>query len=77
MRNYVSVSAYVDVDIDLSEIDDDALLEEVDRRKLRCVDLTPEQFNESLTKIWELRHLNKPYGEQLDDLLRTHLGKAV
>lgn len=77
MSRYVTINT--DVDIDLSDIDDDNLIEEIERRDL---DIPGELFDQeeakyALIKIWELRRVGKDYQKELDDLIYHGLGKII
>ena len=77
MSRYVTINT--DVDIDLSDIDDDDLIEELERRDL---DIPGELFDreeakDALIKIWELRRTGKDYQKELDDLIYHGLGKII
>jgi hypothetical protein len=70
---------YVTVDVDLSEFDDDDLLEEV---KLRNLSLgigyaTGEQMSEIITTIWIKRREGKDYQKEIDDLIYCGIDKIL
>ena len=75
MSRYITVSA--DVDVYLDEIDTDDLMEELESRGVMLGADSPEDNNEMLTKIWELRRLGKPFDRELDQLIYSVLGKGV
>ena len=75
MSRYITVSA--DVDVYLDEIDTDDLMEELESRGVMLGADSPEDNNEMLTKIWELRRLGKPFDRELDQLIYSVLGKVV
>ena len=76
---YRTITAEVDVDIDLDEFDDDQLLDELESRGLdmnsRFVD--GDQMREILEKIWIKRRTNKDYQRELDDLIYFGIGKIL
>ena len=70
--------AYVTVDVDLDQIDDDDLLNEVKYRNLSIGDYaTPEQMNEIISAIWQKRREGKDYQKELDDLIYHGIGKIL
>lgn len=75
----ISVSTYVDVDVDLSEIEDDELLDELESRGLdmnsKFVD--GDQMSGLLEAIWLKRRSGKDYQKELDDMIYFGLGKIV
>lgn len=76
---WVNVNAEVDVRDILDEIDDDDLIEELERRGL---DMNTEFVDgdttrDILTRIWENRRVGKDYQRELDDLIYYCLGKII
>lgn len=75
----ITVSTYVDVDVDLSEIEDDELLDELESRGLdmntKFVD--GDQMRGILEAIWLKRRSGKDYQKELDDMIYYGLGKIV
>jgi hypothetical protein len=71
-----TVYTEVEVDVDLSDFDDDDLIEEVERRRLG-VDLAPEDTKELIDKIYHLRRLGRDYEQDLDQLIYAVTGRAV
>jgi hypothetical protein len=70
--------AYITVDVDLDQIDDDDLLDEVKYRNLSVGDYaTSEQMNEIITAIWQKRREGKDYQKELDDLIYHGIGKIL
>ena len=70
--------AYITVDVDLDQIDDDDLLDEVKYRNLSVSDYaTSEQMNEIITAIWQKRREGKDYQKELDDLIYHGIGKIL
>jgi hypothetical protein len=76
---YRTVTAEVDVDVDLEEFDDSDLLDELERRGLdmnnRFVD--GDQMRELLTQIWIKRRTKADYQRELDDLIYFGIGKIL
>lgn len=75
---YRTISAYVDVEVDLDDFDDDDLIEELESRGFM---ISPEDgsisHNELLVSIWEKRRLGRNYDTELDNLIYNVLGKIV
>lgn len=73
----VNISTWVDVDVDLSEIEDDELLEELESRGLGR-ELTDDVDTKSLLEaVWVKRRNGYDYQKELDDLIYHALGKIV
>jgi hypothetical protein len=76
---YRTITAEVDVDIELEEFDDDDLLDELERRGLdmntKFVD--GDRMREILEQIWLKRRTNKDYQRELDDLIYFGIGKIL
>lgn len=79
--SYRTVSASIEVDVDdvLEEIDDDELIEELERRGLdmntKFVD--GDTMRELLTAIWLKRRLGKDYQDELDKMIYFGIGKVL
>ena len=70
--------AYITVDVDLDQIDDEDLLDEVKYRNLSVGDYaTSKQLNEIITMIWQKRREGKDYQKELDDLIYHGIGKIL
>lgn len=71
--------AYVEVEVDLDQFDDDELLEEVAARNLR-ID-TPEaegsETHQLITTIWLKRRLGVDYDADIDKLIYHVIGKVI
>lgn len=71
--------AYVEVEIDLNQFDDDELLEEVTARNLSIA--TPEgegsETHQLITTIWLKRRLGVDYDADIDALIYHVIGKAI
>jgi hypothetical protein len=72
----VTVSTYVDVDVDLDEIDTDDLIAELESRG-RGMEVASQSGTELLTAIYEKRRLGKDYQAELDRLIYIGIGKIV
>lgn len=77
--SYISTSVDIDVQDVLDELNDDELIEELERRGLemntKYVD--GDQMREWLTAIWLNRRNGKDYQRELDNLIYFGLGKIV
>jgi signal recognition particle GTPase len=69
-------TVYTEVDVELSDFDDDDLIEEVERRRLG-VDVAPEDTKELVDKIYHLRRQGRDYESELDQLIYAVTGRAV
>lgn len=67
---------WVTVDLDMSEIDTDDLIEELEARGEYKQENSFDAQQE-LIKIWELRRLGKPYEAELDAYIYHILGKVI
>lgn len=76
---YINVDVDVDTDDILREMDDEELIDELERRgkdfNTRFVD--GDVACEKLTKIWMLRRLGKDYDRELDEFIYYILGKTI
>ena len=68
--------AHMYVEIDLSDVDDDELIEELVSRGY-TVGESSEPSDEALTKIYNLKRLGKPYEQELDAYIYDTLGKVI
>ena len=77
MGRYITVTA--DVEVDLSDIDTDDLIDELETRgrdyNTRGVDA--DEMRNLLEKIWLNRRTGKDYQNELDKLIYGVLGKIV
>lgn len=70
--------AYVTVDVDLAEFDDDELAEELRERGFKVYeDDQPYSDNELVTLIYENKRLGKDYTKLLDDLIYQMIGRVL
>lgn len=76
---YVNVDVDVDEDLFLSQIDDDKLIKELERRRsdYNTQDIDSDIAREKLEKIWLLRREGKNYDAAVDNLIYYVLGKVV
>jgi hypothetical protein len=65
----------VEVDVDLSDFDDDDLLEELEDRNIHTIG--GEDNRELLNAIWLKRRMGQDYQKELDDLIYQALGYVV
>jgi hypothetical protein len=65
------------VDIDLSDIDDDELVEELEDRGYRIVENGLEEESSLITEIYLLRRLGRPYDHLVDKLIYEAIGKVI
>ena len=71
-----TVYTEVEVDVELSDFDDDDLIEEVERRRLG-VDIATDDAKELIEKIYHLRRLGRDYESELDQLIYAVTGRAA
>ncbi len=76
---YVNVDVDVDVQDVLDELDDDELIEELERRGkgFNTEFIDGDVAREMLTKIWMLRRTGKDFDKELDQFIYYVLGKVV
>lgn len=69
----------VDVDVKLSDFDDDDLIEELDRRgfDLNTKFVDGETLRDYLTTLYNKRRLGQDYQAELDKLIYYGLGRIV
>lgn len=65
------------VDIDLSETDDDELIDELQSRGFKIVEDDTNGPTEALVKIYHLRRQGLPYDHLMDAYIYDILGKVV
>ena len=65
----------IEVDIELSDFDDEDLIEELESRGKYSP--TMGDSDELIDKIFHLRRLGKPYERELDEYLYIRTGRAV
>ena len=69
--------AYMYVDIDLNEVDDQELIDELKSRHYKVLEESENESNEALEKIYHLRRQAKPYEIELDKYICDTLGKVI
>ena len=76
---YVNVDVDVDEDELLRELDDDKLINELERRRsdYNTQDIDSDFAREKLEKIWLLRREGKNYDAAVGDLIYYVLGKVI
>lgn len=72
MGRRVTVETYVNIDVELEDINTDDLVEELESRVITRSDKITQ-----LIKIYELRKLGKSFERELDNYLYDVLGKLV
>jgi len=65
----------IEVDIELSDFDDEDLIEELESRGKYSP--TMGDSDELIDKIFHLRRLGKPYERELDEYLYIRTGRAI
>ena len=77
--SYVTTSVDIDVRDVLDELDDEELLDEIERRSLewdrRFID--GDQMRELLTQVWLKRRQGQDFAKELDDLIYYGTGRIV
>ena len=71
--------AYVEVEVDLDQFDDDELLDEVAARNLGIAVTEAEgsETHQLITTIWLKRRLGVDYDADIDALIYHVIGKAI
>ncbi len=74
-----TVYTEVEVDVDLESFDDDALIDEMERRglDLNTKYISGDEMRELLTQVWTRRREGKDYQRELDQLIWYGIGKIV
>jgi hypothetical protein len=74
-----TVYTEVEVDVDLSDFDDDDLCDEMERRglDLNSKYISGDEMQELITRVWQLRRTGQDYQRELDQLIWYGLGKVV
>jgi len=67
------VTTEVEVEVDLGDFDDDDIREEYEARGLS----DKPEFKETLTEIYQLRRLGKPFENELNKLICDALGVVI
>ncbi len=76
---YKTVYKEVEVDVDLSDFDDDDLIEEIESRgiDLNTNYISGDEMRDLLTKIWQYRREGREYQRELDNLIWYGIGRVV
>ena len=69
--------AYISVDIELEDFDDDDLIKEVKSRGFQVVEDNSTSIDEDLEQIYLLRRLGKSYDHLMDAYIYKVLGKLI
>ena len=74
-----TICTEVEVDIDLDNFDNDALMDEMERRglDLNSKYIDGDQMCELLTQVWIRRREGRDYQRELDQLIWYGIGKVV
>ena len=77
--SYFSTTVDIYVQDVLDELDDEDLLEEVEKRGLNLLSVNAEDHSleDLLTKIWYNKRMNKDYTRELEDLIYYGIGKII
>lgn len=75
MSNWKTIEKWVEVDVDLSDFEDEELIEELSNRGLYSSN--HGDSNELIDKIFHLRRQGKPFDKELDEYLYTVTGRAI
>jgi hypothetical protein len=67
----------VEVDVDLSDFDDDELVEELERRQVPVANGSTANTAELVDTIYHLRRLGKNFDSELDQLIYAVTGRVV
>lgn len=73
MKTRRNTTAYVNVEVDIGEFDDEVLLEEIEARKIGI----NEDTKDLITEIWNLRRTGKNYDHLVDELIYKSIGKVI
>lgn len=77
MGRYVNISTWIDVDVDLEEVDTDDLIAELQSRNEYVEGMEPEDIKEVVERIWLKRRNGQPYEQDIDTLIYNVLGKVI
>ena len=75
MSNWKTIEKWVEVDVDLSDFEDEELIDELTSRGLYSSD--HGNGDELIDKIFHLRRQGKPFDKELDTYLYIMTGRAV
>jgi len=76
---YKTAYKEVEFEVDLSDFDDDDLIEEIESRgiDLNSKYISGDEMRELLTNIWDRRRRGLDYQQELNDLIWYGLGRIV
>lgn len=74
-----TVYTEVEVDVSLSDFDDDDLIDEIESRglDLNTKYISGDEVRELLTQVWHRRRMGQDYQSELDQLIWYGIGKIV
>ena len=74
-----TVYTEVEVDVSLSDFDDDDLIDEIESRglDLNTKYISGDEVRELLTQVWHRRRMGQDYQRELDQLIWYGIGKIV
>lgn len=75
MGRYVTVSTWVDVDVDLSEIDTQDLIDALEDKGEYTEGLDPLDLKEVVDRLYQKRRLGRPYEKEIDDIIFYVIGR--
>lgn len=68
---------YIHVDVDLTEFDDDEIIEEIKERGYTVIEDHPSDQIEELMEIYHKRRQGLPYDHLMDAYIYNVLGKVI
>ena len=79
MGRYITVEKYVDIEIDLEDLDDDDLVSELSRRQINGTLEQSLTFEATtlLTTIFNKRRTGVDYQTELDELIYQGIGRVL
>ena len=79
MGRYITVEKYVDIEIDLEDLDDDDLISELERRQINGTLEQSLTFEATtlLTTIFNKRRVGADYQTDLDELIYQGIGRIL
>lgn len=79
MGRYITVEKYVDIEIDLEDLDDDDLVSELERRQINGTLEQSLTFEATtlLTTIFNKRRAGADYQTELDELIYQGIGRIL
>ena len=79
MGRYITVEKYVDIEIDLEDLDDNDLVNELERRQINGTLEQSLTFEATtlLTTIFNKRRVGADYQTELDELIYQGIGRVL